>query len=122
MAAVAISITGNMIRRPGTPAARMAVISPSPDIRLSVISTPTSTPIGIVKVSVNGNTSANRYPTVELVALARTSNSNSLPTRCRNSTKLNSRHPSRALAATSRSILRERVFMINARAPARWAV
>jgi hypothetical protein len=42
------------------PAARIAVISPSLDMRLSVISVPTSTPRGMVKGSACGNTNANR--------------------------------------------------------------
>ena len=38
---------GGATRRPETPAARMAVISPSLDMRLSVMSVPTRTPSGI---------------------------------------------------------------------------
>ena len=39
---------GRTALRPGTPAARIAVISPSVDMRPSASSVPTSTPIGIV--------------------------------------------------------------------------
>ena len=60
MARVANVSTGAITLRLGTPAARMAVISPSLDMRLSAISTPTSTPSGTVNVSVNGIARANK--------------------------------------------------------------
>src|SRR5690349_7406552 len=85
----------------------MAVISPSLDILDSAINTPTSTPRGSVKVSVNGIASANRYPTVAGGAVLRTRISNNLPTRCKNRTKVNRIVPSTALLATSRKIARE---------------
>jgi len=47
-------------RRPGTPAARMAVISPSVDMRDSVTSVPIRTPKGIANGSITGSTSAKR--------------------------------------------------------------
>src|SRR5262249_30737822 len=90
----------------GTPAARIAVISPSLDIRLRAISTPTNTPSGTVKVSVEGTASAKRYPTVGGGAELRTKISNSLPTRCKNSTNVNRTVPSNALLATSRKMAR----------------
>src|SRR5579871_5756433 len=98
--------TGAITFRLGTPAARIAVISPSLDMRLSAINTPTNTPKGTVKVSVDGIASANRYPTVGGGAELRTRISNSLPTRCKNSTNVNSTVPSSALFATSRKIER----------------
>jgi hypothetical protein len=61
------------------PAARMAVISPSLDMRLSVISVPTSTPSGIVKGSACGSTNANRYAVNDDDPELRTRNSNSGP-------------------------------------------
>ena len=57
----------------------MAVISPSLDIRLSAISTPTNTPSGTVNVSVNGMASANKCATVAGGAELRTRISNSRP-------------------------------------------
>ena len=53
-------ITGAITRRLGTPAARMAVISPSVDMRLRDISTPTSKPIGTANVRVKGMARTNR--------------------------------------------------------------
>ena len=83
------------------------MISPSPDILLSAISTPTSTPSGTVNVSVNGIASANSCATVAGGAELRTRISNSLPARCRNSTKVNSTAPNSAFLDTSRKIERE---------------
>ncbi len=52
--------TGGATRCPGMPAARMAVISPSVDMRVSVIRVATSTPMGTVKGSDCGSTRKNR--------------------------------------------------------------
>ena len=93
---------GRLTRRPGTPAERNAVISPSLDIRLKPISTPTRTPNGTVNGNEAGTASANRYATVFGVADARTSSENSPdPTRCRNKMSVNRLMPSIAAAATS---------------------
>ena len=57
---MARAATGHTTLRPDLPAARMAVISPSPDIRLKVSRHPTSTPIGTVKMSAGGRTRPDR--------------------------------------------------------------
>src|SRR5579863_2110475 len=97
---------GGATRRPGTPAARMAVISPSLDIRESVINVATKTPSGMVKGRAWGSTSANRYATVEGGPELRTRNSNRGRARCRNSTNVNSTDPSIAVTTISRRMVR----------------
>src|SRR5206468_1340904 len=93
-------------RLPGTPAARIAVISPSVDMRLSVIRAPTNTPKGMANGSACGRTNANRYPTVEGGPELRTRNSNKGLARCRNNTKVNSTTPRTALTKISRKMVR----------------
>jgi hypothetical protein len=72
--------TGAITRRLETPAARMAVISPSLDIRPSPIRMPTSTPNGMVSGSTGGKVRANRLKIVLGSGLlpTRTSNSRSI--------------------------------------------
>src|SRR5579864_893365 len=97
---------GGATRRPGTPAARIAVISPSLDIRESVIKVATRTPSGMVNGSACGSTSANRYATVESGPELRTRNSKRGRARCRNSTNVNSTEPSIAVTTISRRMVR----------------
>src|SRR6266705_395620 len=92
-AAAAISIMKNPKVRMGgstlllgTPAARMAVISPSVDMRLNVSSVPTSTPNGMVKGNTLGSPSPNRYATWLAEAEMRNKNSKSGPEFCRKRT------------------------------------
>jgi hypothetical protein len=111
-----------MTTRLGTPAARMAVISPSPAIRLSAMSVPTSTPSGMVKVRVNGIASKNNWATVAGDAELRTMSSNSLLIRSRNRTNVNRAAPSMALENTSRKMerLRMRMTRWSARGDSKW--
>ena len=52
--------TGRITRRLGTPPARMAMISPSLDMRLSPMSTPAREPRGRARVSTAGSKRAKR--------------------------------------------------------------
>ena len=95
--------TGAITRRLETPAARMAVISPSLAMRPSPIRIPTSTPNGMVSGSTGGMARANSVITVLKAALPLpTSTSNSLSTRCRKMTHVASSVPSTALERISR--------------------
>src|SRR5437899_2900237 len=113
IANVAKTRIGGATLRLDTPAARMAVISPSDDMRFRVIRTPARTPSGIVNVKVKGTASANSWATVAGGAELRTRVSNSLLTRCRKRTKVNSTVPSTELVRTSRKIERLRIPMVQ---------
>src|SRR5258708_24532003 len=97
---------GGATRRPETPAARRAVISPSADMRLRVISVPTRTPSGIEYGKACGKTSANRYATVEAELALRTRIANRGPARCMNTTNVKRSVPRNALTAISRKMTR----------------
>src|SRR5437870_6563691 len=83
------------------PLARMAVISPSADMRFKVINTPARTPSGMVKLNVNGTSRAKSCATVFGGAELRTRVSNSLPTRCRKRTNVKRMVPRTELVTTS---------------------
>src|ERR1700675_2462303 len=97
---------GGATRRPGTPAARIAVISPSVDMRVKVIRTATSTPIGTVKGNACGNTSRNKYRTLERGPELRTRNSKSGRARTRKIRNVNSTAHNTAVTTSSRRIVR----------------
>ena len=79
VAATANTNTGYITVRLGTPAARMAVISPSLESRPSPIRIPISTPNGMVSGSTCGSASRNRYSIDSQFEELRTTTSNSLP-------------------------------------------
>src|ERR1035438_699980 len=97
---------GGAALRPGTPAARIAVISPSADMRLSVSRVPVSTPRGIANGNACGSTSANRYTTIRVEPELRTRYSNNPCASGRNSTEVNSAIPNAALQKCSRKMVR----------------
>ena len=101
-ASAAKTSTETSTRRPGTPAARMAVISPSLDMRPRPIRMPTSTPKGMVSGSTAGMPSANSHAVVAGLAELRTSSPSSGPTPCRKITQVASSVPMKALATISR--------------------
>src|SRR5579883_3412731 len=88
---------GGATLRPGTPAARIAVISPSADMRLTVNKVPVSTPSGIANGKDCGSTSANRYNTARGELELRTRYSKRSLARGRNRTEVNSTIPNAAL-------------------------
>jgi hypothetical protein len=93
------------------PAARIAVISPSLDIRERAISVPTRTPRGSVSGMVAGNKRTKRYPTVAGVVELLTRMEKSCPAFCRKRTKTNRTAPRDALAAISATTTRDRIPM-----------
>src|SRR5579872_1814980 len=101
--------TGAITARLDTPAARMAVISPSVDMRPRPMRIPTSTPNGTVSGSTGGRASVNSHSTVAVCVELRTSNSKSLSTCCRKMTKVASSVPSSALETISRKTYRVRM-------------
>ncbi len=95
MPRTANSSTGAITLRLETPAARMAMISPSAAMRPSPIRMPTSTPNGMVSGSTGGKARANRLTTVVAVGgWLPTSSSNSASTFCRKMTNVASSVPS----------------------------
>ena len=97
------SSTGAITLRLETPAARMAVISPSPAIRPSPIRMPTSTPNGMVSGKTGGMAQPNSFRVDPDPALPLpTSNSNSLSTFWRKMTQVASSVPSTELVRISR--------------------
>src|SRR5262245_37607701 len=97
---------GHATLRAETPAARIAVISPSEDMRLRAISVPVRMPNGIEYGRACGSTSANRYPTVEPEPELRTRNSKRRAERCMKTINVKSAEPMIALAATSQKTIR----------------
>src|SRR5471030_2855144 len=98
--------TGRIALRLDTPAARMAVISPSAAMRPNPIRIPTSTPKGIVRGKTGGRPSPNNSRMVRALALERTSSSKSGSTPYRKTTNVASSVPSTALARISRKMYR----------------
>src|SRR5271166_4938505 len=119
VARVAKKRMGGTTLRLETPAARIPVISPSVDMRLRVISTPTRTPNGMVKLNVNGRARANSSPTVVGGAELRTRVSKSLLTRCRKITNVNNTVPSTELVIVSLNIDRLRIPILSSPAEAK---
>src|ERR1019366_8465116 len=95
--------TGAITLRLETPAARMAMISPSDAIRPNPTRIPISTPKGIVN---GGTASASRVTTVRGPGLLPTSSLNSASAPCRNMTNVASRVPNTELVRISRNTYR----------------
>src|ERR1017187_9490631 len=98
--------TGAITLRLDTPAARMAMISPSDAIRPNPIRIPISTPNGIVNGNTGGIASASSVNTVRGPGLLPTSSLNSASAPCRNMTNVASRVPSTELVRISRNTYR----------------
>ena len=94
--------TGGITARLETPAARMAVISPSVESRPKPMRIPTRTPKGTVSGSTGGKASAKSQSTVSVLAELRTSSSKYLSTPRRKITNVASSVPSSALETISR--------------------
>jgi hypothetical protein len=101
VASTANATTGIATRRPDTPAARMAVISPSAAMRPRPIRIPTSTPNGIVSGSTEGTARANSQTAVSGPGALRTSSPTSGPIFCRKIRHVASTVPISALARIS---------------------
>ena len=98
------SSTGRITLRLETPAARMAMISPSLASRPSPIRIPTSTPKGMVSGSTGGSAHRNNASTVRGSALLPTRILKICSSLCRNTTNVASIVPRTALDTTSRNM------------------
>ena len=98
------SSTGRITLRLETPAARMAMISPSLASRPSPIRIPTSTPNGMVNGSTGGSAHRNNANTVRGSALLPTRTLKICSSLCRNTTNVARSVPSMALETTSRNM------------------